>query len=625
MSGLSFRVVPFLALFLPLAAAGPDLTVASPHGDVCFHLSSRAGRLEYSVSFREKPVIESSPLGMTVGGGNLSEGVAISAAERYQVNENYPWHGIRSEAIDRCSGVRISLTHKSSGATYILEIRAYDDGVAFRHIVPGEGKRVPDEATAFRLPEGSTVWTHDVDDHYEAQHVRQSLRAVAPGEWALPPLTARLPAEAGYLSITEAALRNYSGMGMQADGKRGFRIRLGHAIPASYPFRLRYPESIERMSHPAAITGTIITPWRVVMIAPDLSTLANCGIVHNLSPPPDPKLFPHGIRTSWIKPGRSVWSYLDGGQRTLDGMKEFSRGAAELGFEYNLLEGFWAQWPESELKDLVDFSRELGVGIIIWKHGKQLRAPEQIREFFSMCNRTGVAGAKIDFFDHEHKDVVDLYETLLEAAAQHRLLVDFHGSNKPTGLERTWPNLIGMEGIRGMEARPPYAQHNATLPFTRMLAGLADYTPVHFGRRMADTTWAHQVATAVLFPAPLLVYAAHPAAILANPASDMIRSIPSVWDGTFVLPASEIGEVAAVARRKREMWFLAVANGVYARTIRADLSFLGEGSYDSLLIRDGLEAASVKLERLTLRRTDVLYIQMPSGGGFIARFTPRGS
>jgi alpha-glucosidase len=140
---------------------------------------------------------------------------------------------------------------------------------------------------------------------------------------------------------------------------------------------------------------------------------------------------------------------------------------------------------------------------------------------------------------------------------------------------------------------------------------------------MADTTWAHQVANAILFPAPLLVYGAHPANILANPSADMIKSIPSTWDQTVVLPASEIGEVAVLARRKNDTWFVAVANGVYTRTVRIDLSFLGEGSYLGFLIRDGAEAASVKTEHLTLRRADSLYVQMPSGGGFAARFEPK--
>src|SRR5439155_10548454 len=140
--------------------------------------------------------------------------------------------------------------------------------------------------------------------------------------------------------------------------------------------------------------------------------------------------------TGWIKPGRALWSYLDGGNNTPEGMKEFSRLAAQLGFEYNLLEGFWSRWPEAQLKELADYSRERGVGILIWKHSNQLRTPESRREFFEMCRRTGVAGAKIDFFDHEHKEIVELYEALATGAAEHHLLLDFHGCNKPTGLER---------------------------------------------------------------------------------------------------------------------------------------------------------------------------------------------
>src|SRR5205823_12560414 len=155
------------------------------------------------------------------------------------------------------------------------------------------------------------------------------------------------------------------------------------------------------------------------------------------------------------------------------------------------------------------------------------------------------------------KEVVDLYETLLRAAAERQLVLDFHGANKPTGIERTWPNLLGHEGIRGMEnSNQPWAQHDATLPFTRMLAGLADYTPVHFGRRLRDTTWAHQVANAVILQAPMLCYAAHPANLLANPTVDVVKSIPSVWDETMVLTPSEIGDVAVLARRKDDMWFV---------------------------------------------------------------------
>ncbi len=335
-----------------------------------------------------------------------------------------------------------------------------------------------------------------------------------------------------------------------------------------------------------------------------------------------PSCFPREFTTEWIKPGRALWNYLDGGDNSPDGVKEWARLAKQLGFTYNVLEGFWSRWPEAQLKDVVDYSRAQGVAIIVWKHSNSLRTPEARREFFALCRRTGVAGAKIDFFDHEHKEVVDLYEELLRGAAENQLVLDFHGCNKPTGLERTYPNLIGMEGIKGMETQPPYAQHEVTLPFTRMLAGLADYTPTHFsGRKLADTTWPHQVANAILLQAPLLVFAANPHNILANPTAAMIESIPSVWDETVVLPVSQIGEVAAFARRKGNTWFVAVNNGPVGKTVKVDLTFLGPGSYQAMLIRDQPEAEDARIENLTMRASDSLYIRMRSGGGFVGRFT----
>jgi alpha-glucosidase len=620
--GIALIAAWLLCAGMSSAAAAEDIQLAGPSGKVQLNIARAGANLQYSVTFRDKPVIEASALGITVDGTDLSKGVEVRGVERYQRNESYPWYGAHSTATDRCNGARIRVVHLGSGTEYQIDARAYDDGVAFRHLVPGQGTRTPDEATVFRLPAGSTLWYHGLEDHYEAQHARKGLRALPPGGWLAPPVTVMLPQGGGYASITEGGLRSYSGMVLQADAAGALHARLGHAAPASYPFRLRYPDDVERLTKPATARGPITTPWRVVLIGGDLNALVASDVVHNVAEPPDPKLFPKGIKTEWIKPGRSLWSYLDGGDNTLEGMKEFSRLAGELGFEYNLLEGFWSRWPEAQLKELVDYSRERRVGIIVWKHSNQLRTPERRREFFALLSRNGVAGAKIDFFDHEHREVVDLYEELLRGAAEHKLVLDFHGANKPTGLERTWPNLLGLEGIRGMEMGPPYAMHEVTLPFTRMLAGLADYTPTHFGaRKLADTTWAHQVGNAILLQAPLLVYAAHPANLLSNPMAEVIKSIPSVWDETLVLPLSSIGEVAAFARRSGNTWFLAVNNGPVARAVSVDLSFLGPGSYRSVLLRDTGEAADVKVEHLTSQSRDTLHIDLRSGGGFVGLFS----
>jgi alpha-glucosidase len=615
-------VLAVFCLSAPVWAAD-EVTVASPDGRVQFRLSTDAkGNLAYTVTFAQKPVIELSAIGIVVDQANLAEGVEFGKAESYKVNQTYPWNGAHSTAVDNCNGVKVALIHRQSRTAYTLEIRSYNDGIAFRHVVPGEGLRTPDEATAFRLPEGSTLWYHDLEDHYEGTYVTKGLRAVPPGGYLAPPVTIQLPQGAGYAAITEGALVNYSGMGLQSDGDGTLYARLAHAIPPSYPFRLRFAQDVERLKKPAVIPGTITTPWRVVMVGADLNALVNCDIVHNVAPPPDPKLFPDGLKTKWVGTGRSLWADLDGRIDTIEGMKEFARMAASLGLEYNLLEGFWSSWPESTLKEVVDYSRERGVGVVIWRNRNQLRTPESRRDFFAMCRRTGVAGAKIDFFDSEHKELIDLYEEILKVAAENQILIDFHGANKPTGNERTWPNLIGMEGIRGMESRPPWALQDVTLPFARMLAGLADYTPMIFGGvKLGDTTWPHQIANAILLQAPFLVFAAHPASILANPAVDVIKSIPSTWDETVVLPVSEIGGVAAFARRKGNTWFLAVNNGPVGKTVRVDLTFLKQGSYASTLLRDQPEADDVKVEHVTLGAADSLYIKMRSGGGFVGRFT----
>ncbi|MFB3829459.1 MAG: glycoside hydrolase family 97 catalytic domain-containing protein [Bryobacteraceae bacterium] len=607
------------------ALAADLLSLKSPAGKVEFRLLTLDGaRLGYAAALNGRTVIEPSPLGIVVDGVNLAAGAYAGKAQRYKTNGTYAWHGVHSMAVDRSNGVKIPVKHGS--AAYTLEARAYDDGIAFRFIVPGAPgqSRVPDEVTSFRLPAGSTVWYHDFEGHYEAVHVRKAIGEVPAGQWAAPPVTFRLPANAGYASITEGALFRYSGMGLEGDGKGGFDARLGHTHPPSYPFRLRYSEDVQRLSKPAAVEGDITTPWRVVMMGADLNALVNCDIVNNVAPPPDPKLFPKGAKTEWIKPGRAVWRYLDGGEGTIEGQKEFSRLAHDLGFEYNVLEGFWRKWSEQELKEYNAYSRAQGVGVLLWKHSKELRDPASRREFFDLCRRTGAAGAKIDFFDHEHKEVVELYEACLRDAAERHLVLDFHGANKPTGESRTFPNELTREGIRGMESRKAVrAPHDATLPFTRMLAGHADYTPVHFGDRRNDTTWAHQIASAAILTSPLLVYAANPANILKNPAAEVIKSIPSVWDETIALPASEIGEVAVFARRTGKTWFLAIMNGATARSVAIPLSFLGAGSYRTAMVRDSADdPAAVRIENGVSKRSDTLAIELRAGGGFLARFEP---
>ena len=618
---------PALVATLPMiAAAAGDVVVSSPDGRVKFLLLGQTDQLRYRVSLKNHDVIETSRLGIIMDGVSLSHGAAIDTVERFTLREKYPGRGGHSEATNNCNGVRVATRHVASNTNYTLEARAYNDGIAFRYLVPGSGSRVPDEATAFTVAAGCTVWFHYFEGHYEGIHQKKEIGDVKEGEWAAPPLTVKLPHGAGYAAITEGALINYAGMGLQADGGRGFKAVLGHALPISHPFDLRYgKEEAKRLAKPAAIDGTITTPWRVVMIGADLNTLINCDIVNSVSPPPDTRIFPQGLNTNWLKPGRAVWRYLDGGENTFEGMKEFSHLASQLGFEYNVVEGFWQRWPESQMRELADYSNQQKVGLWVWKHSKDLRTAEARENFFGLCRRVGFVGAKLDFFDHEAKEIIDVYQALLRSSAEHQIMVEFHGANKPAGESRTWPNEMTREAIRGLEYRSMLtrARHNVTLPFTRFLAGPADYTPVHFGERRKETSWAHQIASAIVFTSPLMIYGAHPKNMLDNPAVDLIKSIPSVWDETIALPPSEIGEIAAFTRRRGDTWFLGVMNGETATDVLMRLSFLGRSKYKVMLVRDHKDdPGAVRIENSAFTRGDKLTIGMRVGGGFVARFEP---
>jgi len=602
------------------------ITLKSPDERISFQLFTAGNGLYFHATQAGKVVMEDSPIVFSVDGKVLTENCRLSAPKYYKIDEEYPTRGAHSLAINKANGMKITV--QQAGDPYTLEARAYNDGVAFRILLLGKNNdmRTPDEATTFVIPAGSHVWYHDMYAHYEGIHRKKEITEIRAGEWAAPPITIELPENQGYLCITEAALKNYAGMALQADGKRGLVTRLGHAQPAGYPFAHDYSlEEAIRLAEPAAIKGEIITPWRSIIVTDGLNGLVNSDLITNLSPAPDKKLFPKGIHTEWIRPGRSVWCWLDGGARTVEGMKEFSKLAGELGFEYNTVDAFWYRWTDEQIKDLVDYSAQFGVKIWLWRHGRDVRDPQKRKELFDRCQRLGVVGLKLDAFSHESKEFVDVYQDCLKEAAEHKLMLNIHGSNKPTGEVRTWPNEMTREGIYGLEYGKnqfEWSIHNTTLPFTRLVAGAGDYTPVIFNERRLETSWCHQVATALIFNSSVIFFGANPQAMLDNPAVDILKSMPADWDETLVLPDSKIGETAAFARRKGDSWYLAVLNANEARTIQFPLSFLGDGWYEGTVYKDRPgDGASIKKERVFCRKTDSLTGVMRSGGGYVVKFT----
>jgi len=291
-------ILIFSGLFvnLPSGISAPErLGLVSPNGTLHFFLVTDKDQLALSVTMNGKQIIEQSPLLMSVDGVSITNGTKAGKIRKFSANNTYPLFGLHSVAKDNYNGASIAITHVKSGIKYTLEAKVFNDAVAFRFVVPGNENsvRIPDESTVFTFPKKSILWYHDLYMHYEGVHTKKLIDTIPAGQWAAPPLMAKLAESAGYVAITEANLVNYAGMALQSDGKNGFAVRLGHSHPASYPYVLRYSkEDVARLSKIAEVNGTITTPWRLVIAGKDLNTMVNSDAVYNLCPPPNKILLP---------------------------------------------------------------------------------------------------------------------------------------------------------------------------------------------------------------------------------------------------------------------------------------------------------------------------------------------
>ncbi len=322
MNNFSFFTCLVAAQLLPGLAAvaqSKQETVVSPDKQLALTLFFTQNQLQYKVLFKGQPVIEPSALSLQTGTQAVGKGNAFSSVQRTTVAETYPWRGVHSQATNRYNQASLTIKPMAKAAGFRLEARVFNDGVALRYVVSAAGPgQVTADDTEFALPAGSTIWSQPDIGNYEGRYQKQRIEDVAAGQQVGPPLTAQLPAKRGYLAITEGGLTDFAGMSLLATSPRVFKAKLAGTVTK---------------------TSTIETPWRIIEVGADLNALVNCDIVHNVSPKPDAVLFPQGEATPWVKPGRSVWSWLAGnGDVTLANMKRFSQWAGQLGFEYNLVD-----------------------------------------------------------------------------------------------------------------------------------------------------------------------------------------------------------------------------------------------------------------------------------------------
>ena len=422
----------------------------------------------------------------------------------------------------------------------------------------------------------------------------------------------------------------------------GCHLAVDNSEPGTYS--IAFPPGAEALgvgtSEPTG-SGPMQTPWRVVMVAPYLAGIVESTLVTDLAAPSrieDP---------SWIRPGRSSWSWWSdfASSTDHDALRSFVDLAAEMGWEYSTVDANWHTMDEGDIERLVRHAEGAGVGLILWYNSggptndvpegprDRLSDPAIRQETMRWLAQLGVAGLKVDFFDSDKQVVIDQYLGLLEDAARHRLVVNLHGSTLPRGWERTWPNCVSMEAVRGGEqyrldtrwaAEAP--RYNTILPFTRNVVGSVDYTPLAIAGPGIGrvTTDGHELALCVVLESGVVTLAGSVEAIKALPpaARDLLRDLPAAWDETRLVSGFP-GELAVLARRSGASWWLAGINGCdHPLPLAVDLSFLGDGEFVATTVTDAKVGRGLRDHLSRVTRREFLNIRLLAAGGFLTRAVP---
>ncbi len=400
--------------------------------------------------------------------------------------------------------------------------------------------------------------------------------------------------------------------------------------------------------------STIKSPWRVLMIAQQPGDLAQSEIIENLSRPCTL------ADTSWIKPGMMAWDHWWSGdvKMTTDENLRYLRFAGEMGWQYQLVDWQWYGAfdnvnaditkinPAIDMPSMLREAEKSHIRLWVWLHSNDVNRYLQsgkLEEAFETYHKWGLAGVKIDFMNRDDQEMVEWYETIVKMAAQHRLMVDFHGAFKPTGLRRTYPNLMTREGVLGNEynkfSNRVTPEHTLILPFTRMLAGPMDFTPGGFHNvtkaafKQAIPTQvmgsrAHQLAMFVVYDGPLCCFCEDPEYSRGQPGIEFLRSFPTSWDETRVL-SGDIGKQIVSARRKGSNWYIGGMCADDPVNIKLKLGFLGKGKYAADIYRDAADSATdpkhIMIEHKIVTSADVFDMSMAAAGGIAVRFSRMGN
>ncbi|MEZ4827564.1 MAG: glycoside hydrolase family 97 protein [Bacteroidia bacterium] len=635
----------FLIMTVSLSLRAEDFTIQSPDKQITMKVRT-TDKIYYAVDFKGENILWYSAISMTLEGGKvLGKSPVLTNQSSRNVNGKIAtvW-GTRAEIAELYNELTLDFE-----GNYSLIFRAYNDGVAYRFKTSINGQiQILGEETNWRFLQNHNLMAHVVGDFqtsYEKLYTKYHISDVVEEEFISLPLV--VDAGKAKIAITESDVYDYPGMYVKRQGNNN-RFDLQGLFPA-YPtqwepggwcqFNLRVTR---RADFIAQTYGKREFPWRVMIIADEDKKLADNDLVYKLARPAE-------INTDWIKPGKVSWDWWNAWN--LEGV-DFETGinnktyehyidfAAKNGLEYIIMDEGWSDQfdlflskPGIDVPALVEYGKKKNVKIILWCVWHPL--DRQMEAAMDMFEKWGIAGLKVDFIDRDDQIAINFYEKLVKAAAAHKLLVDIHGCSKPTGLHRTYPNLINYEAVRGNEynkfARDETPGHNVDIVYTRMLAGPMDYTPGAMrnstkGNFFTDNenpmsygTRCHQLGMYVVYFSPLQMLCDAPTQYNKYPdILNFLAHVPVTWDESVPL-TGKLGEYIAIARRKGDDWYIGALNDWTERSLTLDLSFLGSGKYQAEMFVDGMnanrKAEDYRVEKKSLARTDRLTLTMKQGGG----------
>jgi alpha-glucosidase len=632
------------------ALGNQTLRLRSPDKKILYEFEIRNGQPGYSVYYQGRKLIDFSVLNLVFKGDSLNRGVRLEKTVLLDSAENYSLMTGRSSAVnDPFHQVTLYLKEtKPPGRVLMIEVRAFDDGVAFHYRFPksaGDSLFLIQEKSGFRINGNPYVHALVLPDYFsshEGNYLHRPYQDLPTDSLMDMPMLFEYPDNL-YLAITEAGLLDYAGMYL-VKTKSGLISNLS-PLPSQTEYAV-----LAALPH--------VSPWRVLLISNRPGRFLETNLITDLAPPNQIK------DLSWLKPGKTTFPWWNGNVTadTLNApgnnfvtQQYYIDFCARSNIEYHsVVEYGLHQWyqddginfmpgpnsnvlkpvPGLDMKQVCDYAHSKGVGVRVWVHWKALYP--KLDSAFILFQQWGLSGLMVDFMDRDDQEMVNIQTEILQNAAVHHLHIQFHGAYKPTGLSRTYPNEFTREGTLNYEhdkwnPEGVSPDHDLDIIFTRLMAGSTDY---HLGgfravepsafraqytRPLVLGTRSHMLAMYVVLENANAMVCDYPEAYENQPGFDFIQNVPTVWDETHVLKAAP-DQYIVIARKKKDSWWIGGVTGNTSRTLQIPLAFLGQGIWKSVLYQDDLKSPfnpnGILIKSMNVNPSAILEFPLAAGGGF---------